>query len=79
MIVLYNVADKVRATETKVTTLTERSDYSNLTPITVSTTKPPRGRSPGRYSLTIAVAAGAEKYAAKPVLRRAAEAERGRG
>ena len=63
MIVLYNVANKVRATETKVTSLTERSDYSHLTPIAVSKTKPPEVVA-AEYSLTIAVAAGADKYAA---------------
>ena len=35
MIVLYNVADKVKGQESKVTTLTERSEYSKLTPIKV--------------------------------------------
>ena len=63
MIVLYNVANKVRATETKVTSLTERSDYSHLTPVAVSKTKPPEVVA-AEYSLTIAVAAGADKYAA---------------
>ena len=41
MIVLYNVADKVKATETKVTSLTERADYSRLTPIAVTDKHPP--------------------------------------
>jgi outer membrane protein OmpA-like peptidoglycan-associated protein len=63
MIVLYNVPSKVRATETKVTSLTERSDYSHLTPIAVSKTKPPEVVA-AEYSLAIAAAAGADKYAA---------------
>jgi outer membrane protein OmpA-like peptidoglycan-associated protein len=63
MIVLYNVGGKVKGTETKVTSLTERSDYSHLTPIAVSKTKPPEVVA-AEYSVAIAAAAGAEKYAA---------------
>ena len=62
MIVLYNTGDKVRGTETKVTSLVERSDYSHLTPIAVSKTKPPELVA-AEYSLAIAGAAGADKYA----------------
>ncbi len=63
MIVLYNVGSKVRGTETKVTSLTERSDYSHLTPIAVSKTKPAELVA-AEYSIAIAAAAGADKYAA---------------
>jgi outer membrane protein OmpA-like peptidoglycan-associated protein len=63
MIVLYNVGSKVRGAETKVTSLTERSDYAHLTPIAVSKTKPPEVVA-AEYSLAIAAAAGADKYAA---------------
>jgi outer membrane protein OmpA-like peptidoglycan-associated protein len=62
MIVLYNVGSKVRGAETKVTSLTERSDYSQLTPIAVSKTKPPEIVA-AEYSLAIAATAGADKYA----------------
>lgn len=62
MIVLYNVGGKVKGTETKVTSLTERADYSHLTPIAVSKTKP-ADLVAAEYSLAIAAAAGAEKYA----------------
>jgi outer membrane protein OmpA-like peptidoglycan-associated protein len=62
MIVLYNVGDKVRGTETKVTSLVERSDYSQLKPIAVSKTKPPEVVA-AEYSVAIAAAAGADKYA----------------
>jgi outer membrane protein OmpA-like peptidoglycan-associated protein len=63
MIVLYNTGDKVKGTETKVTSLVERSDYSHLTPIAVSKTKPPEVVA-AEYSVAIAAAAGADKYAA---------------
>jgi outer membrane protein OmpA-like peptidoglycan-associated protein len=63
MIVLYNVPNKVRGTETKVTSLVERSDYSHLTPIAVTKTKPVEVVA-AEYSLAIAAAAGADKYAA---------------
>jgi outer membrane protein OmpA-like peptidoglycan-associated protein len=63
MIVLYNVGSKVRGTETKVTSLVERSDYSNLKPIAVSKTKPPEVVA-AEYSVALAAAAGADKYAA---------------
>jgi len=62
MIVLYNVPSKVRATESKVTSLTERSDYSRLAPIAVSKTKPPEVVA-AEYSVAIAAAVGADKYA----------------
>ena len=62
MIVLYNVADKLKGTETKVTTLNERADYSRLTPIAVSKAHP-ADLIAAEYSIAIAGAAGADKYA----------------
>jgi outer membrane protein OmpA-like peptidoglycan-associated protein len=62
MIALYNVGDNVKGNESKVTTLTERSDYSNLP-------RPPfvdNGDTElvqARYSVAIARAAGAEQFA----------------
>ena len=66
MIVLYNVADKVKGQETKVTTLTERSDYSKLAPIKVDEKTNPAALVQARYAVEIAAAAGAEQYAAQP-------------
>ena len=63
MIVLYNVADKVKGQETKVTSLTERSDYSKLTPIKVDEKTNPAALVEARYAVEIAAAAGAEQYA----------------
>lgn len=62
MITLYNVADDVKGTETRVTTLTERSDYSDLT------RQPANDATPteivqARYAYAIAGAAGAEQFA----------------
>jgi outer membrane protein OmpA-like peptidoglycan-associated protein len=62
MIVLYNVADKLKGSETKVTTLTERADYSRLTPIAVSKKNTP-DLIAAEYSIAIAGAAGADRYA----------------
>ncbi len=62
MIALYNVADDVEGTESKVATLTQRSDYSGLPRL-------PLDRSNSQeiveaeYALAIARAAGAERYA----------------
>jgi outer membrane protein OmpA-like peptidoglycan-associated protein len=64
MITLYNVADRVRGTESKVTTLTERADYSNLARITADKTNPPE-LVQARYSVAIAQAAGAPRFAAQ--------------
>jgi outer membrane protein OmpA-like peptidoglycan-associated protein len=66
MIVLYNVADKVKGQETKVTTLTERSDYSKLAPIKIDEKTNPDVLVQARYAVAIAAAAGAEQYAAQP-------------
>ncbi len=62
MIVLYNVADKLKGTETKVESLVERSDYSRLTPIGVSKAHP-ADLIAAEYSVAIAGAAGADRYA----------------
>jgi outer membrane protein OmpA-like peptidoglycan-associated protein len=62
MIVLYNVADKVEGTETKITTLVERSDYSQLTAIPIGEDPPELVQA--RYAVAIARAGGAEQYAA---------------
>jgi outer membrane protein OmpA-like peptidoglycan-associated protein len=62
MITLYNVADDVKGTESKVTTLTERSDYSSLTAIPFSDDDPIE-LVQARYAVAIADAAGAEKFA----------------
>ena len=62
MIVLYNVADKLKGTETKVTQLSERADYSKLAPIAESK-KHPADLIAAEYSIAIAGAAGADQYA----------------
>jgi outer membrane protein OmpA-like peptidoglycan-associated protein len=62
MIVLYNVADKLKGSETKVAQLTERADYSRLTPIATSKQRPPELVA-AEYSVAIAGAAGGDKYA----------------
>jgi outer membrane protein OmpA-like peptidoglycan-associated protein len=62
MIVLYNVADKLKGTETKVTQLSERADYTKLTPIAVSKAHP-ADLIAAEYSVAIAGAAGADQYA----------------
>ena len=65
MIALYNVAEDVEGTESKVTTLTERSDYSKLNRIQVSEDKnaEPIELVQARYAVAIADSAGAEQYA----------------
>ena len=65
MIALYNVADDVKGTESKVTTLTERSDYSTLNRIPVSEDKnaEPIELVQARYAVAIAGTAGAQQYA----------------
>jgi outer membrane protein OmpA-like peptidoglycan-associated protein len=62
MIALYNVADNVKGTESKVTTLTERSDYSSLTRQPVDEAIPTEIVQ-ARYAYAIAGAAGAERFA----------------
>jgi outer membrane protein OmpA-like peptidoglycan-associated protein len=66
MIVLYNVADDVKGQETKVTSLTERSDYSTLAAIEIDEKANPAEIVQARYSTAIAAAAGAQEYAAEP-------------
>jgi outer membrane protein OmpA-like peptidoglycan-associated protein len=63
MIVLYNVADRVRATETKVTSLTERANYSQLSPVAVVPRTRPVEIVQAQYAVAIAEAAGASQYA----------------
>jgi outer membrane protein OmpA-like peptidoglycan-associated protein len=64
MIALYNVADDVKGTESTVTTLIERSDYSTLTAVPISSENPIE-LVQARYALAIADAAGAEQFAAR--------------
>jgi len=66
MMVLYNVGDNVKGTESKVTKLTQRIDYaslagSHLTPIAVDT-KSPVEVVQARYAIAIARAAGADRF-----------------
>jgi outer membrane protein OmpA-like peptidoglycan-associated protein len=63
MIALYNVADKVEADESKVTTLTERYDYSAITPIAIDEEQSPAAVVQARYAVTIADSVGAKQYA----------------
>ena len=65
MIALYNVAEDVEGTESKVTTLTERSDYSKLSRIAIDEKKKkePVELVQARYAVAIAGSAGAEQYA----------------
>jgi outer membrane protein OmpA-like peptidoglycan-associated protein len=62
MIALYNVDDDVKGTESKVTTLTERADYSNLSRIAVDKTTPLEVVQ-ARYAVAIAKNAGADRFA----------------
>lgn len=62
MMVLYNVADDVEGEESKVTSLTERADYSALEPTAISDTRPVEIVE-AEYAVAIARAAGAERYA----------------
>jgi outer membrane protein OmpA-like peptidoglycan-associated protein len=64
LMVLYNVGDDVKGTESKVTTLTERVDYSRiptLSPIGVDDRNPLEVVQ-ARYALAVARAAGAEQF-----------------
>ena len=63
MIALYNVADDVEgATESKVTTLTERADYSSLPRVAIDDDSPVE-LVQAKYAVAIADAAGAAKFA----------------
>ena len=62
--VLYNVGDDVKGTESKVTTLTERVDYASLAGsrrMTVDDNNPFEVVQ-ARYAIAIATAAGADKF-----------------
>jgi hypothetical protein len=66
MLVLFNVADDVRGEESKVTTLTERVDYSalelsRLSRVVVDKNNPIEVVQ-ARYAIAIARAAGAERF-----------------
>jgi outer membrane protein OmpA-like peptidoglycan-associated protein len=66
MMVLYNVGDKVKGVESKVTTLTERVDYaslagSRLSRMAVDGTNPLEIVE-ARYAIAIARAAGADRF-----------------
>src|SRR5262245_27955548 len=63
MITLYNVAEDVKGTESKVTTLTERSDYSKLQSVAIDKDDNPADLVQARYAVAIADSAGAELYA----------------
>ena len=63
MIAMYNVADNVEgAAQSKVTTLTERADYSKLTGIAIDKTTPVEVVQ-ARYAVAIAKSAGADRFA----------------
>ncbi|MEO8467002.1 MAG: OmpA family protein [Gammaproteobacteria bacterium] len=63
MIALYNVADNVKGVESKVTTLTERANYSHLTGLATNDRNSPLEVVQARYSIAIARAAGADRFA----------------
>jgi outer membrane protein OmpA-like peptidoglycan-associated protein len=63
MVVLYNVADDVKGQESRVTSLTERADYSTLEPIAIDSRTRPVEVVQAEYAVAIARAAGAEQYA----------------
>ena len=64
MIALYNIAEDVEGTESKVSTLTERADYSKLNRIAVDEKNDqPVELVQARYAVAIADSAGAEQYA----------------
>ena len=62
-IVLINVAERVKGTQTKVTSLAERADYAGLAPIGIDKKTAPVDLVAARYAVAIAAAAGAEQYA----------------
>jgi outer membrane protein OmpA-like peptidoglycan-associated protein len=64
MMVLYNVGDDVRGTESKVTTLTQRVDYSKIAgvPRVAVDKSHPLEVVQARYAVAIARAAGAERF-----------------
>ena len=62
-VVLINVAERVKGTQTKVTSLAERANYSALAPIPIDEKTAPLHLVAARYAVAIASAAGAEEYA----------------
>jgi outer membrane protein OmpA-like peptidoglycan-associated protein len=62
-VVLINVAERVKGTQTKVTSLAERADYAGLAPIGIDKKTAPVDLVAARYAVAIAAAAGAEQYA----------------
>jgi len=62
-VVLINAAKNVKGAETKVTSLAERANYSGLQSISIDKKSAPPSLVAARYSVAIAAAAGAEKYA----------------
>jgi outer membrane protein OmpA-like peptidoglycan-associated protein len=64
MVALYNIAEDVEGTESKVSTLTERSDYSKLGRLAVDEKNgQPFELVQARYAVAIADSAGARQYA----------------
>ena len=64
MIALYNVGDDVEGTESKVTTLAERFDYSAMARIAIDEEKSPAAIVQAKYAVAIADSVGAKQYAA---------------
>jgi outer membrane protein OmpA-like peptidoglycan-associated protein len=62
MVVMYNVADDVHGSESKVTTLIEHADYSRIKPLLIDEDTTPE-LVQARYAVAIAEDAGAERYA----------------
>ncbi len=60
MVVMYNVPDRIRGVETKISSLFERADYSSLTPGELG--ERPIELLQAEYSIEIAKAAGAEEF-----------------
>lgn len=61
MVVLYNVADKIRGVETKISSLFERADYTSLERIALD--ERPIELIQAEYAIAIANAVGAEEFA----------------
>jgi outer membrane protein OmpA-like peptidoglycan-associated protein len=66
MVALYNVADDVEGEESRVTTLAERAQYTNLASIAIDNDANPVEVVQARYAIAIAEAAGAERFAPQP-------------
>ena len=60
MVVMYNVADKLRGVETKISSLFERADYSSLEQIAID--ERPIELIQAEYAIAIARAVGAEEF-----------------